>query len=124
MTEARARIIWGEAAASVRSYLTSKGLPDSEADAKIQEFTSERIAEIRSIGIRKTVVGAALTLGMGGFFYFDFKHPNFITGMVAAKGGAEIIAFAGIYGFWQLVNGIVYLLRPQSEGESIPDIPE
>jgi hypothetical protein len=114
--------MWGEAASPVREFLTSNGVSDRDADAKIQEFTAERLAEIRGIGFRKTIIGAALTLGMGGFFYFDFKHPNLIAGMVASKGGAKIIAFGGIYGFWQLVNGIVYLVRPQSEGESIPDI--
>ncbi len=88
ITEARARIMWGEAAAPVREFLTSNGVSGRDADVRIQEFTAERIAEIRSIGFRKTIVGAALTLRMGGFFYFDFKHPNLLTGMIASKGGA------------------------------------
>jgi hypothetical protein len=33
-----------------------------------------------------------------------------------------VVLLAGLYGFWKLIKGIVYLLRPQSEHKSIPDI--
>jgi hypothetical protein len=37
IVEARARIVWGDEPASVRSFLTSNGMAAAEADAKITD---------------------------------------------------------------------------------------
>jgi hypothetical protein len=38
ISEARARIIWGESSSSVRYFLISNGISDSIADARLKEF--------------------------------------------------------------------------------------
>jgi hypothetical protein len=122
ITEARAKIIWGEDAESVRAYLTSNGLPGPEADEQIKAFNHERNLEIRKMGIKNTLLGAVLTGVSGGLIYFMLTRsemPHFTTR--AGKGLGALMLGAG-YGLWKLVNGIVYLVRPQSEHQSISDL--
>ncbi len=119
-TEARARIIWGDPPESVRAYLTSNGVPGTAADAKIKEFLVERNRELRSIGFRKLVIGLALTGTAGTMIYF-------IAPLTGGMAWARILALpvlVGLIGLWKLVNGILYLLSPQTDHESIPDIPD
>jgi hypothetical protein len=49
MTEARARIIWGESPHSVRDFLVSKGVSVDAADKKLLEFELERNRELGRI---------------------------------------------------------------------------
>jgi hypothetical protein len=51
ITQARAKIIWGEPAADVRTFLIENGYSDKEADKAIAGFNSERNNEIRYKGI-------------------------------------------------------------------------
>ena len=123
ITEARARIIWGEEISSVHDFLISNGMSELDANAKIQEFNLERIREIRGIGLRNLLTGAALMLGSGIiiylFFNYGHSHHRAGTGYARSLGLPVVAAF---YGFWKLMKGIFYLLRPQSGHESIPDI--
>ena len=119
ITEARARIIWGDSAASVRDYLVSHGISSSVADAKLREFSLERNRELRRIGARSVLIGGSLT----GAAVFTFIITSHLT--ISASGIAKLQALAlmaGGYGLWKLWTGIVYLVRPQSEHKSIPDI--
>ena len=131
VSEARARIIWGESSLSVRAFLVSNGVSEAFADAKIAEFVLERNREIRSLGIRSVVVGVLLAGSAGGVLYwiatwilppgdakvYGLGGRSTITGVVA-------LAAIALYGLWRLVKGVVYLVRPQSEHKSIPDISE
>jgi hypothetical protein len=63
LSEARAKIIWGESPSSVRDDLISHGLSSAEADAKIKEFKVERNATIRKVGLKSTIIGAVLVAG-------------------------------------------------------------
>ncbi len=131
VSEARARIIWGESFSSVRAFLVSNGVSDADADAKILEFVLERNREIRSIGIRSILLGVLLAGSAGGVLCWI---ATWILPPGAAKvyglGGRSIIAgiivlgAIALYGLWRLVRGVVYLVRPQSEHKSIPDISE
>jgi len=49
ISEARARIIWGEPSLTVRDFLISNGVSDLVADAKVEEFMLERNRELRSL---------------------------------------------------------------------------
>ncbi len=122
ITEARAKIIWGEDAESVREYLTSNGMPGTEADERIKAFNHERNLEIRKKGIKDTLVGAVLTVVSGGLIYFLLAqsatpHLSTNTGR-----GLGVLMLAGGYGSWKLLNGIIYLVRPQSEHKSITEL--
>ena len=129
ITEARARIIWGESPSSVRDFLTTNGFSPTEADVQIKNFRSERNAEIRKIGFRNALIGAALIAGAGIVLYLSFKylsaHNTGYYGSQRGVGGIIGLSLIGVfYGLWKLVNGIVDLVRPQSEDESIPDLSE
>jgi hypothetical protein len=124
LSEARARIIWGESSSSVRCFLTSNGIPDMDADAKIKEFSLERNAEIRRLGIKNILIGVALIGVCGIMLHLIYKRQNIGSLTVRNAKGFGVILLAGLYGLWKLVNGIIYLVRPQSEHESIPDLTE
>jgi hypothetical protein len=122
ITEARANIIWGEDAESVRDFLTSNGMPGPEADEQIKAFNHERNLEIRKKGIKDTLIGAGLMAVSGSLIYLMLTRsemPHFTTR--AGKGLGVLMLGAG-YGLWKLVNGIVYLVRPQSEHQSISEL--
>jgi hypothetical protein len=123
LSEARAKIIWGESPASVRDDLVSHGLSSAEADAKIKEFKAERNATIRKVGLKSTIVGTVLVLATGWICYVCFKNSKFQWNRYAVRNIATIV-LVGLYGCWKLFNGIIYLVRPQSEDKSITEIPD
>jgi len=116
ISEARARIIWGESSSSVRNFLTTNGVSDIDADAKIKGFIAERNAEIRRIGL-------ALIVGATVIIFLCLKQTT--VAMFYSTGKGVALSFlGGLYGIWKLVKGIFYLVRPQSEEESITEISE
>jgi len=122
ITEARARIIWGDEPESVRFFLTSKGMSVAEANDKLKELTLERNAEIRKLGIKDVLIGVALIGAAGAFFYWLFRSPHIPRGSVRNAKGYGVLALAAFYGLWRLVIGILRLVRPKTEHGSIPDI--
>jgi hypothetical protein len=99
------------------------------ADTKIQEFVLERKREIRSIGVRSILTGGMLAGAASGVLCWIFTWilpPG--AARVYGMGGNGIIAGViglgaiALYGLWRVLRGIVYLLRPQFEHKSIPDI--
>jgi hypothetical protein len=118
-TEARAKIIWGEEPASVRDFLISNGIPSKVADAKIGEFVRERNQELRVIGVRDILVGFVLFGTVSVATWACARHFIFTSGFVKLYAGGVLV---GAYGFWRLVKGISYLVRPQAEHKSIADI--
>jgi hypothetical protein len=122
MVEARAKIIWGDEPCSVRYFLTSNGMSASDAEAKLRDLIFERNAEIRKIGIRDVLIGAALLGGAGIFFYCLFRSSHMPSSSVSAGKGYGALVLLAFYGLWRLVTGIFRLARPKSEHGSIPDI--
>ena len=122
IAEARAKIIWGEPAADVRQYLVSGGMSGADADATIQEFSQERHAEIRRIGVKNVVIGAVL-VGVGsiaiGLVYANSSDHEINVGTAKIVG---LLACVGLFGLWKLANGVIYLVRPQVEEKSIADL--
>lgn len=119
LTDARARIIWGESPQSVRDFLVSKGVSLEAAEKKILEFRLERNRELRRIGLRNVLTGGVVILAASIALYLWFRVGWSSSGIIRAL---ALVLLAAVYGFWKLVKGIVYLLRPQSEHKSIPDI--
>jgi hypothetical protein len=119
MTDARARIIWGESPHSVRDFLVSSGVSVDAADSKVLEFQLERNRELRRIGLRNVLIGGVLAAAASIALYLSFPIASATSGIVRAL---AVVLLAGLYGWWKLIKGIVYLLRPQSEHKSIPDI--
>jgi uncharacterized protein YjeT (DUF2065 family) len=122
ISEARAKIIWGEPASDVRGYLVSNGMPEAEADTVIKEFSRERNAEIRRIGTKNVVIGVVLVGVSGILIYLIYINSSDRVVRVGTGKVIGVLACAGLYGLWKLVNGIIYLVRPQSEDKSITDL--
>lgn len=124
IVEARARIIWGDEPSSVRDFLTSNGMSVTDADAQLRNLMLERNAEIRRLGIRDVLIGAALLAGAGIFFYLLFRSSHLPRVSVRAGKGYGVLAILAFYALWRLVKGIIRLVRPKSEHGSIPDLSE
>ncbi len=119
MVDARARSIWGESPQSVRDFLVSNGVSVDAADRKLLEFQLERNRELRRIGLRNVLIGGVLTAAASITLYLSFRAASATSGIVRVL---AVVLLAALYGCWKLLKGIVYLLRPQSEHKSIPDI--
>jgi hypothetical protein len=122
ISEARARIIWGESSSSVFDFLTSNGIPAVEAEAKIKEFNLERSREIRKIGLRNILIGAVIT-GISIIPICIAAYPM-DYGSTVFKRSLVLQMIVAMYGFWKLLIGMIYLVRPQFVRKSIPDIGE
>jgi len=121
LSEARARIIWGEQASSVRDFLVSKGIGPETAGSKISQFQAERNSVIRKTAIHKILLGGGLLVSTVLVFLYFTQNPGFVWTMRTAK-AMSVDGLAGFYGFCKLINGIIYLLRPQCEEESVTEI--
>jgi len=119
ISEARARIIWGEPSLTVRDFLISNGVSDLVADAKVEEFMLERNRELRRIGLRNVLIGGLLTGAAGTTLYVASPIASATSGLIKVL---AVVLLAGLYGLWKLVKGAVYLVCPKSEHKSIPDI--
>ena len=124
LIEARAKIIWGEAAESVREFLISNGMSGPEADGQIKAFKLERNREIRKMGIKNTLIGAGLMTVSGITIPCLLTIPPNYGYRLDAGRGVAILVLVGLYGLWKLTNGIIHLVRPQSEHQSITDLSE
>src|SRR5437867_3099588 len=121
MSEARAKIIWGEPPSSVRGFLVSSGVSGAVADAKVAEFCLERNRELRKIGFRDFLIGVVLTVAAGMSLYMGISLGAVSSGWIRTL---ALVLLAGLYGLWKLGKGVIYLTRPQSVHKSIPDIEE
>ena len=124
ITEARANIIWGEDAESVRDFLTSNGMSGPEADEQIKAFNRERNLEIRKKGVKDTLIGAVLMAVSGGLIYLMLTASEIPHSSTSSGKALGVLMLGAGYGLWKLVNGIVYLVRPQSEHQSITELEE
>jgi hypothetical protein len=123
LSEARARIIWGEHALSVRDYLISRGIERGAADLKIAQFLKERNSVIRKLAIKKILLGGLLLAVAVSFVLYCTLDPKFGWTSRTVRGVAVFCA-VGFYGFCKLINGIIYLAGPQCEKESITELSE
>lgn len=119
IAEARARVIWGESALSVREFLIANGISAEVAQARVKEFELERNQELRRIGLRNVLVGVLLTGSAGVTLYLAFALASATSGIIKAL---ALVLLAGFYGLWKLVKGVAYLVRPRAEHRSIPDL--
>lgn len=99
--------------------MISNGVSAEVADARIQEFEAERSRELRRIGLRNVLIGAVLTVAAGIPLYLTLPSASATSGIIQAL---AIVLLAGVYGLWKLVKGVAYLVRPEAEHKSIPDI--
>ena len=114
ITEARARITWGEYAASVREYLVGKGVPPDEAAALVRALLAERNSELRKRGIVNVCLGALLVLGSFGGIWAMFA-PGQSGALIFASGRAAGVLFmVGVFGIWMFCKGIFQAAQARS----------
>ncbi len=119
ISEARARVFWGEPSSAVRDFLVANGVSADVAEARIKEFESERRQELRRMGFRNVLIGGTLAAAASVALCLALPVASASSGYVSLL---AVVLLAGVFGFWKLVKGVVYLVRPQSEHGSIPDI--
>jgi hypothetical protein len=117
ISEARAKIIWGESSLSVRDFLVASGMDSAGADKKVREFNLERNRELRKIGFRDILIGTVV-IGIAGIPFYIEYHLNFFNRFIA------VVFPAVLYGLWKLAIGTIYLVRPQLVHKSISNIGE
>ena len=123
--EARAKIIWGEPAASVRQFLVANGFSEAEAEAEISRHQRERYGSIRRQGIVGIMVGVPLVIAGVAIIQHVLHYDRSAAGVMSYRGlsvemGAGLLA--GGYGLWKLVDGIFALVKPSSEDRSLTDM--
>ena len=118
--------MWGEDSSSVRAFLTSNGVPLSEADSALNEMMAERKREFRKRGVVKICVGSTLVIGALLFFLFSYGRVDLdrmdFSARRAFVGTAVVIVIGGVYGISKLIDGLFHIVRPQNEHESISEI--
>src|SRR5882672_7573322 len=93
ISEARARVIWGEPSLTVRDFLISNGVSAAVAEAKLKEFQFERRRELRKIGFRNVLIGGILAGAAGATLYLAFAIANASSGIIKAL---AVVLLAGI----------------------------
>ena len=107
--EAKAKILWGDKPEEVTHFLMLQGFTQPEASAKVRAMVKERLRTIRAKGVAKTLGGAVLTLGSGGFLWMLIK-VGFFSPIVLG-----LVGLACVVGLWLLLNGLLTILAPGSQ---------
>ncbi|HYF48098.1 MAG TPA: hypothetical protein VEJ63_01735 [Planctomycetota bacterium] len=114
--EGRARIMWGESPEEVSAWMQSQGVEAQRADDVIQLALQERSAEARRRGMIQLFMGIGIVAVCGGVLYFlvvGYGALSKTTGAGSRGPGALAgVLFLGVlYGLWQLIDGIMLLVR-------------
>jgi hypothetical protein len=112
-TEARCKIIWGDAPDSVKEYLMKSNISNEQADGIIQALLDERYAAVKRNGKIKAIKGIAATILCGGFLFLIFSNLDSISTHSTRKGGGLALPALGLmWGLWKGTDGIIETLHP------------
>ena len=113
--EARAKVSWGDSQEEVTKYLMVQRFTAQEATDLVAVMFKERMVNVRANGIRKIIIGTGLMcVPIIGFLIF--AHIGIIP--IKLMG---ILIVVGLYGFWQLLNGIIALVAPKMESGDVAE---
>ncbi len=79
----------------------------------------EKSREVRRIGLRNVLVGGILAGAAGVALYVASAVASASSVII---GALAVVLMVGLYGLWRLVKGVVYLVRPQAEHRSVPEM--
>jgi hypothetical protein len=113
--EARAKAMWGDSRDQITGYLLGQGFAYPEAMEITEEVFKERTAAVRANGIRKIITGFGMVCLPVIAFIIMLAIHLFILYVFAAA------VLAGVYGLWQLFNGILMALSPKSDKTDVAD---
>jgi hypothetical protein len=83
----------------------------------------KRIQELRRIGFQKLLTGIVLIFGVGVLCFIfldedaDLHSHSYSGGSYMHGRGLGMVIFAGGWGLWNIVRGVIYLIRAQSRNE-------
>lgn len=105
VTEARARIIWGNCVDEVREWLRAEGLDESDVELIVSKCTRERSTEVRKIGFRDMLIGLSLFLVGAGILL-----AQYFVGIIS-RNLFIISGLLGLFGLWRIIGGVEKLLN-------------
>ena len=115
ITEARAKVIWGESSEAVFSFLQTKGFGDKEAGELLGSLFAERCAEIRKEGLKRMAVGCAfLACTLAGYFFHS-------QGSLSHRAFSATIVL-GFWGLWKLSDGFWRVLGAKKQRGEISNL--
>jgi hypothetical protein len=121
ITDARTKLIWGDAPEQVYHYLQTEGVNEQRAWVIIQSILDERNAEIRAEGKAKILSGLRIgTPSVIVWFvficlwnlYWDASHLMMASIFLRVAILAMIFI---IFALWRIGTGASMLLRPKSK---------
>ncbi|HSY20396.1 MAG TPA: hypothetical protein VK815_18775 [Candidatus Acidoferrales bacterium] len=113
--EARAKVSWGDAEDEVIKYLMVQRFTAQEAKDMVGEMFKERLVTVRKTGVRKIITGSGL-MCVPVIGYLCFAHIGIIP--IKLMG---ILIMVGLYGAWQVLNGIIALIAPKMESGDVAE---
>jgi hypothetical protein len=80
----------------------------------------KRIQELRRIGFQKLLAGVVLLFAVGVLCFIfldedaDLHSHSYSGGSYLHGRGLGMVLLAGVFGLWNIVRGVIYLVRAQS----------
>jgi hypothetical protein len=102
LTDARAKLVWGQSADDVRKMLLAQGFDAAEVETLIRQVRNDTLQDDRLHGLKLMVVSVPL---MAVSVYGFYVWPDGGSGWAGAVIGAP-----GFLGFYLLVKGYSYML--------------
>jgi len=110
LTEARAKIFWGEEPKSVQGLLVASGVAnEAQAKALVGEYVRERNKSARAEGLKRIIIGGVM-IAISGLLlwgYFLLRIPHYI-----GHKAAYLFAVPAVLGLAKLSKGITQLINP------------
>lgn len=119
LTEARARIIWGDPPNDVVQWLVSKGDSPVSAEAAVRSWRRERADEIRRMGLRDLLLGVPLAVAGTAGCVESLRPGLRYTDSHEIFAGAALMA---VIGAWRVLKGIGRIIEGAAARGSIPDL--
>lgn len=108
LNEARAKMMWGDEPQQVRNFLTRNGYSPEEAEELVGVMRQERVASLRSDGLKKIFTGIGLAL-VPVAAWIGFTSAGYISFKLMA-----LAVMVGLYGAYQVVQGTFMLVAPKA----------
>ena len=109
--EARAKIFWGEDPEQVLHFLRLNRFTAEEAGEFVDSVFRERMAQVRTLGVRRILIGVAMMIvPVGAWVLLGWMYRSVVILAVLGVAGA-----IGLWGAWKVLEGILMLIFPENE---------
>lgn len=129
LTEATARVTWGDFPEDVTAHLVRQGMDGFQARALVARLAAERNREVRRRSLIKLAAGIGmLLLAVTCFFiYAEARNSgSYLWARLVGMSSAGLL-MAGLAAVWRGLSGLAFPaveeLTDVEEGEDPPDVP-